>query len=118
VEVLLTLAANGQDYPRTLLADTGAGSRTSVFELLLDEDDCLLCGGNPLQPVLLGRAYTGSFPTYGISVRLPALGFDQNLRVVGVPSVPAGFDGIACFAFLDRFTYGNFGDASQFGLEC
>jgi hypothetical protein len=37
---------------------------------------------------------------------------------VGVRSVPAGFDGIACFAFLDRFTYGNFGDPGQFGLEC
>ena len=25
---------------------------------------------------------------------------------------------IACFGFLNRFTYGNFGDPSQFGLEC
>ena len=24
---------------------------------------------------------------------------------------------LACFAFLNRFTYGNFGDPSQFGLE-
>ena len=40
-----------------------------------------------------------------------------NLRVVGVPSVPPGFDGIACFPFLNRFTYGNFGDSGQFGLE-
>ena len=118
VEVVLTLAPGGQSLTRTLLADSGAGSRASGSELILDEDDCLLCGGNPLQPVLLGGAFTGSYPTYGISVRIPALGFDQNLRVVGVPSVPAGFDGIACFAFLDRFTYGNFGDASQFGLEC
>jgi hypothetical protein len=51
-------------------------------------------------------------------VRLPALGFDEIVRVVGVPSVPAGFDGLACFAFLDRFTYSNFGDPDQFGLEC
>jgi hypothetical protein len=28
------------------------------------------------------------------------------------------FDGIACFRFLNRFTYGNFGDPGQFGLEC
>jgi hypothetical protein len=89
-----------------------------MFELILEEDDCLLCGANPLQPIMLGGAYAGSFPTYGISVRLPTLGFDQNLRAVGVSSVPVGFDGIACFAFLDRFTYGNFGDPSQFGLEC
>jgi hypothetical protein len=118
VQVVLTLAAGGQLFPRTLLADTGAGSQTSLFELILDEDDCLLCGGNPLQPVLLGGAYTGSFPIYGISVRLPALGFDQNLRAVGVPSVPAGFDGIACFGSLNRFTYSNLGDPGQFGLEC
>ncbi|HUY31727.1 MAG TPA: hypothetical protein VMV69_03030 [Pirellulales bacterium] len=30
---------------------------------------------------------------------------------------PAGFDGVACFGFLNRFTYGNFGDPHQFGLE-
>jgi hypothetical protein len=100
-----------------LLADTGAGSRTARFQLILDEDDCLLCGGNPLQHISLGGAYTGSFPTYGLSVRLPALGFDEIVRAVGVPSAPVGFDGIACFAFLNRFTYGNFGDRSQFGLE-
>ena len=32
----------------------------------------------------------------------------MNLRVVGVPSVPTGFDGIACFSFVNRFHYGNF----------
>jgi hypothetical protein len=50
-------------------------------------------------------------------VQLPALGFAQHLRVVGVPSVPAGFDGLACFGFLNRFQYGNFGDPGVFGLE-
>jgi hypothetical protein len=100
-----------------LLGDTGAGSRISAFELVLDEDDCLLCGGIPLPSVTLSGAYAGSFPIYDIPVRLPALGFDQRLHAVGVPSAPAGFDGIACFAFLNRFTYGNFGDPSQFGLE-
>ena len=117
VEVVLTLAAGGQPLPRILLADTGAGSRTSAFELILDEDDCLLGGGNPLHSVTLGGAYTGSFPIYGLSVRIPGLGFNQPLPAVGIPSVPAGFDGIACFGFLSRFTYGNFGDPSQFGLE-
>lgn len=48
---------------------------------------------------------------------MPALGFARKVRVVGVPSVPAGFDGIACFGFLNRFHYGNFGDPGQFGLE-
>jgi hypothetical protein len=26
-------------------------------------------------------------------------------------------EGIACFRFLNRFTYGNFAGADQFGLE-
>lgn len=118
IEILLTLAADGRDWPRFLLADSGAGSQRGRFQLLLEEDDCLLCGGNPLAPVTLGGAYTGPFPTYGVAVRLPALGFDHNLRAVAVASVPRGFDGIACFGFLNRFTYGNFGDPGQFGLEC
>lgn len=118
VEVVLVLAADGQLFPRILLADTGAGSQSSTFQLVLEESDCVLCGGNPLAPINLGGSYTGSFPTYGVSVRVPGLGFDHNLRVVGVPSPPSDFDGIAWFNFLNRFTYGNFGDPSQFGLEC
>src|SRR5437879_3109927 len=47
----------------------------------------------------------------------PALGFAKYLRVVGVLSVPPGLDGIACFSFLNRFHYGNFGDPGLFGLE-
>jgi hypothetical protein len=117
VKVILTLAQGGQPLERTLLSDTGAGSQNSGFDLILDEDDCLLCGGNPLYHLVLTGAYAGSFPVYGLRVRLPALGLDQNMRSVGVPSVPAGFHGIGCFGFLNRFTYGNFGDPKQFGLE-
>src|SRR5712671_3215614 len=117
VEVVLTLAAGGQPHARTLLADTGAGSSISAFELILDEDDCLLCGGNPTHQVTLGGAYTGTFPVYGLAIRVPALQFDQRLPSVGVAALPPGFDGIACFSFLNRFTYGNFGDPGQFGLE-
>jgi hypothetical protein len=105
-----------------LLADTGAGARRATFELVLDEADCLVCGGNPLARVTLSGAYVGRqlpapFPTYAVPVLLPGLGFVQNLRAVGVPSTPKGFEGIACFRFLNRFTYGNFGDVGQFGLE-
>jgi hypothetical protein len=117
VEVVLTLAQGGLPYPLTLLADTGAGSRSAAIELLLDEDDCILGNGKPDQPVILRGAYAGTFPTYVLPVRLPARGFDQQLRVVGVTPAPPGFDGIACFTFLNRFTYGNFGDPGQFGLE-
>ncbi len=117
VPVVLTLVPGGQPLPRTLLADTGAGSRRAGFDLILDAGDCLRCGGITFSTVKLGAAYAGLFPTYSLPVRLPALGFDLRLRVVGVPSIPPGFDGIACFAFLNRFTYGNFGDPGQFGLE-
>jgi hypothetical protein len=117
VDVVLTLTQGGQPLPRTLLADTGAGAQTDPFQLILDEDDCLLCGGLPGGAIGLGGAYIGSFPLYDLPVRLPTLGFAQSIRVVGIPSPPAGFDGIACFAFLNRFTYGNFGDPAVFGLE-
>src|SRR5437879_6379370 len=116
VQITLNLAQGGQPLPRTLLADSGAGSLNSGFELLLDENDCLLCGGNPLQPITLGGAYAGSFPLYLLVVQLPSLGFAHNVRVVGMPSVPGGFDGIGCFSFLNRFHYGNFGDRGAFGL--
>jgi len=110
-------AQGGQPLVRNLLADTGAGSLLSSFELILDEEDCLLCGGNPLVPITLGGAYTGSFPVYLLPMEIPALGVAHNVRAVGVPLVPAGFDGIACFRFLNRFHYGNFADPGLFGLE-
>lgn len=117
VEVQLTLVQGGQQVPRYLLADTGAGTANSGFEILLEEQDCLLCGGTPLPGVVLGGAYSGSYPVYLIQVRIPLLRFDRVVPAVGVPAGPAGFDGIACFQFLNRFTYGNFADPSQFGLE-
>jgi hypothetical protein len=117
VQLILTLAPGDKPLARNLLADTGAGTAQSGFDLLLDETDCLLCGGMPAQAVLLGGAYAGSFPIYVVRVQLPALSFDQHLPVVGVPAGPAGLDGIACFQFLNRFSYGNFGDSGKFGLE-
>jgi hypothetical protein len=117
LEIVLTLVSGGQTLPRMLLADTGAGSQFSGFDLLLDEDDCLLCAGLAGSSVSLSGAYVGSFPLYDLLVQIPALGFAHNLQVVGVSSVPAGFDGLACFGFLNRFHYGNFGNAGIFGLE-
>jgi hypothetical protein len=117
VRVVLTLAPSDQPAPRTLLADSGAGSSASRFELILDEEDCLLCGGTPLQAVTLGGAFVGTFPTYGLRVRIPTLGFDDIVPAVGVKSASLPFDGIACFHFLNRFHYGNFGNRGIFGLE-
>jgi hypothetical protein len=117
IQVVLTQAQGCQRVTRVLLADTGAGAANAGFELLLDEQDCLLCGGIPLPGVALGGAYVGTYPVYLVQVRILQLGFDQAVPVVGVPAGPAGLDGIACFQFLNRFTYGNFADPGQFELE-
>jgi hypothetical protein len=109
--------ATGQFLPRILLADTGAGSRRVPFELMPDETDCLRCGNLTGSSVFLGGAYSGRYRVYVVPAQIPALGFAQNIPVVGVPSVPTRFNGIAAFRFLNRFTYGNFGDPGQFGLE-
>jgi hypothetical protein len=102
---------------RRLLADTGAGSAESSFELLLGEADCERSGDNNLLgQVQLGRAYSGRFNVYSIEVRIPRLKFAEAVTVVAVPHVPDGFDGIACFRCLNRSHYGNFGDADRFGL--
>ncbi len=117
IQVALPLPAGGGALIRDLLADTGAGKTRARFELILAESDCLLCGATPFSLVLLGGAYSGSFPVYLLRVQIPSLGFDSDLRAVGVATVPAGFAGIACFSFLNRFTYGNFGNPAEFGLE-
>ncbi len=109
--------ADGQDITRRLVADTGAGTRRDAFELILDEDDCLQCSGVYVHAVRLRGAYNGSFPIYVVDVRLTSLDFDEPVNVVGVPNLPHGFDGIACFRFLRRFNYGNFGDPDAFGLD-
>jgi hypothetical protein len=114
---VLALALRGQQAVRNLIADTGAGSRRDVFELILDEDDCLQCGGIPIHQVRLSGAYQGRFPVYLVDVRIPGLAFEDSVPVVGVSKLPQGFDGIACFKFLRRFNYGNFDNPVCFGLD-
>lgn len=116
VEVQLRLAS-GPHVLRWLVADTGAGTRRDTFELILDEDDCLQCGGVYAHTVRLRGAYVGSFPAYVVDVSTAFLTFDEPVNVVGVPNIPRGFDGIACFRFLRRFNYGNFGNPDAFGLD-
>ena len=117
IRVVLTLLAGSQPIPLHLLADTGAGTNTSPFELILEESDCLLCGGQASAIIRLSGAYAGQYPLYQLQVQIPELGFDAPIRVVGVPANQPGFDGIAGFRFLNRFTYGNFGNPAEFGLE-
>jgi hypothetical protein len=117
IQVVLTLAQGGQKLTRTLLADTGAGETFSPFDLLLDETDCVLCDGTFTQTVTLGGAFNGSYPIYLIRVQIPVLQFDHDVLAVGVPNTPPNLEGIACFRFVNRFSYGNFGNSSQFCLE-
>ena len=117
IRIVLTLAGGGRPVPHYLLADTGAGSTRAPVELLLAEQDCQACGARRRRPIVLTGAYAGPHNTYRIRVEIPELGFNQRLFVAGIPSGPPGFRGIACFRFLNRFTYGNFGDPCQFGLE-
>jgi len=117
IQIVLTLAQGGQTVTRTLLADTGAGADQDPFELALDEIDCLMCGATLFKMVTLGGSYSGTYPIYVLPIHIPSLGFTDNLLIVGVADAPKGFDGIACFRFLNRFTYGNFGDSARFTLE-
>lgn len=84
----------------------------------LEESDCLQCGGKPTAMVHLAGAYSGDYPLYQLRVKVPELGFSRWVRVAGVPVNPRGFEGIAGFRFLNRFTFGNFGNPDEFGLEC
>jgi len=117
IEVVLTLAQSGQKATRVLLADTGAGNAQGAFEFLIDENDCLLCGSWPSYMISLGGAYAGSYPVYLVRMEFPMLALAGDFRTVGVPNPPRGLDGIAAFPFLNRFTYGNFGDPGAFALE-
>jgi hypothetical protein len=117
VPVVLTLQPGSQRVKRNLLADTGARAAHGGFDVLLAQTDCRLCARKQLKPVVLGGAYAGLFPVYVVRVEIPELAFNHYIRAVGVPTVPAGLGGLACFRFLNRFSYGNFGNPAQFGLE-
>src|SRR5262245_2261804 len=115
IEVVLPRKSG--EVVRRLLADTGAGSVQSPFQLVLSELDCRQSRGPRLGQIQLGDAYAGAFLIYSVKIRIPTLSFADTVQVVGVSRVPPGFDGIAAFRFLNRFHYGNFGNPDQFGLE-
>jgi hypothetical protein len=87
------------------LADTGAGTKNAAFDLLLDEDDCLLYSTEVGDFTRLSGAYSGSFRIYFLDVQLEGLGISLSLKAAGVSRTPPGFDGIDAFRFLNLFTY-------------
>jgi hypothetical protein len=110
----------GHRETRMLLADTGAGGLYAPFELILRISDCQrYMGLRSSDDVALGGAIIGTYPIYAVRVEIPVLSVARRVRAVAVSDTacPAGMDGIACFRFLSTFTYGNFGDRGQFGLE-
>ncbi len=82
IQVVLSLPI-GQDLVRRLVADTGAGTRKSVFQLILAEMDCLQCGGIFMGQVQLGGAYSGWCPVYLVEVRISQFNFNEPVPVVG-----------------------------------
>jgi hypothetical protein len=117
IQIVLPAMSSGQGMVRHLLADSGAESQQTIFQLLLAEMNCLLTGGVTMGQVQLGGAYAGWFRLYLVRVRVPPLNFDEPVPIVGVAQLPPGFDGIAAFKYLNRFHYGNFGNPASFGLD-
>lgn len=117
IRVSLRSPTSNQVLTRTLLADTGAGSEHSGFELMLTEEDCVQFGGIPSHPVQFDGVYSGTFPVYVVHILISLLDYDEYVRAVGLPAPPAGLDGIAGFRFLNRFRYGNLGDPQRFALR-
>ncbi len=115
--VEIVVPGSNRSVVRRLLADSGAGSQSSVVQLILRKRDCDQTTNRLVGEVTLGGSYSGQFPVYPVEVRIPALNFQDFVEVAGVSQVPAGFDGNACFKFLNRFHFGNFADADRFGLE-
>jgi hypothetical protein len=74
-------------------------------------------GARPYNAITLKRAYGGPHNVYLVRVQIPELAFDRYLSVAGISTPPQGFHGVACFCFLNGFSYGNFGDPGQYGLE-
>ena len=113
IEIALSATRNRHLTVLGILADTGGGSDQASFELVLEESDCLAYGNVSLRSVQVGGAFSGLFQIYTLRVQIPQLAFSRRIQALGVPRGPSGFSGIACFRFLNRFTYGNFGDPTQ-----
>lgn len=119
VEVLLREPFTGFLTSRTLLADTGAGSRFAPFDLILPHRDGQQFGERLETFAGASGAIRGQFPVFTMTVEIPSLSVLRQVHAVIVPveAIFSGVDGFACFRFLNSFTYGNFGDANSFGLE-
>lgn len=119
IQIELRGKESGLSFTRTLLADTGGGSTSVPVDLALSIEDVERCGGIFRGYVGAGGAIDGNFKVYALDVTLPAMNLVSLVNVMAVPAetLPDGLKGIACFRFLNAFTYGNFGNPNEFGLE-
>jgi hypothetical protein len=75
--VRLVLMPGDQPTTFDLLADTGAGSNSSLFDLILLAKDCWQCGSLAGWDVDLSGVYAGRYPLFVVRAQIPALVFDD-----------------------------------------
>ena len=119
VRLYLREPGTGVLLPRTLLADTGAGSSRVPIELALSENDVARFGARGTTTMISSGAIRGQFSTASVWIELPSLNLSRQVAVMTVPAsqLPQGLDGIVTYRFLNEFSFGNFGDRTTFGLE-
>ena len=119
VETELREPYSGFTATRTLLADTGARRRFGPADLILWPADTARFGISEVASAGVSGALQGQFRVFLVEIEMPALRLVRSVRALSVPSSHffPGFDGFACFRFLNTFTYGNFGNPAEFGLE-
>ena len=110
---------NGSIITRTLLVDTGGGSALVPVDLVLSVADVTRCRSRLQSYVGSGGAIEGSFEVRSVGISIPKLNLVRRINVMVVPAetLPDGLGGIACFRFLNSFTYGNGGNPAEFVLE-
>ncbi len=120
VEVWLREPLTGFTSRRVLLADTGGGARSSPIEIIVSQADIGQFGvEKDVGQVGMGGAIRGAFSIFSVEIEIPALNLSRFVDAAGVPTTNffPGYDGFALFRFLNAFTYGNFGNPNEFGLE-
>ncbi len=119
VEVWLREPFTGFTSTRILLADTGGGARFGPADLILSPRDIAQFGISQTGSAGTSGAIQGQYPVFSMELEMPSLGISRSVRVLSVPASHFfhSFDGFACFRFLNAFTYGNFGNPAEFGLE-
>lgn len=119
IEVQLLEQFTGLWVNRVLLADTGAGPRFSPFEIVLSHADIARFSMEESGSVGVSGALQGRLQVHKVQLQISALSINRYVSALSAPasSLLMGLDGIAAFRFLNSFSYGNFGSASEFGLE-